>query len=117
MGCSFKRKKDITTTNAFLKALDESRRKTKKIWVEEASQFYKKLMKSKNVYNELVKEYNNSYHRTFNMKPVDVRTSTYFDFEIGSDKEDPNFEVGEPVRIPKYIYIFFFIFFSRTELY
>ena len=36
---------------------------------------------SKNVYidklNDIVNEYNNTYHRTIKMKPVDVKDSTY----------------------------------------
>ena len=38
---------------------------------------------SKNVYidklNDIVKEYNNTYHRTIKMKPVDVKDNTYID--------------------------------------
>ena len=39
---------------------------------------------SKNVYinklDEIVGEYNNTYHRTNKMKPVDVKDNTYIDF-------------------------------------
>ena len=39
---------------------------------------------SKNVYidklNDIVNEYNNTYHRTIKMKPVDVKDNTYIDF-------------------------------------
>ena len=38
---------------------------------------------SKNVYinklDNIVNEYNNTYHRTINMKPVDVKGNTYVD--------------------------------------
>ena len=38
---------------------------------------------SKNVYidklNDIVKEYNNTYHRTIKMKPVDVKDNIYID--------------------------------------
>ena len=38
---------------------------------------------SKNVYinklDDIVNEYNNTYHRTINMKPVDVKGNTYVD--------------------------------------
>ena len=38
---------------------------------------------SKNVYidklNDIVNEYNNTYHRTIKMKPVDVKDNTYID--------------------------------------
>ena len=40
---------------------------------------------STNVYidklDDTVGEYNNTYHRTINMKPVDVKDSTYIDFK------------------------------------
>ena len=40
---------------------------------------------SKNVYidklDDIVDEYNNTYHRTIKMKPVDVKDNTYIDFE------------------------------------
>ena len=39
---------------------------------------------SKNVYvdklDDIVNEYNNTYHRTIKMKPVDVRDNIYIDF-------------------------------------
>ena len=41
-----KNKKDITTTNAFQKILDESNRKPNQIWVDNSSEFYNRLMKS-----------------------------------------------------------------------
>ena len=40
---------------------------------------------SKNVYidklDDIVDEYNNTYHRTIKMKPVDVKDDTYIDFK------------------------------------
>ena len=47
---------------------------------------------SKNVYidklDDIVNEYNNTYHRTINMKPVDVKDNTYIDsMELESSKE------------------------------
>ena len=40
---------------------------------------------SKNVYidklDDTVGEYNNTYHRTIKMKPVDVKDNTYIDFK------------------------------------
>ena len=40
------------------------------------------------------------------MKPADVKSSTYFDFNKESDKEDPKFEAGDHVRKSKYKNIF-----------
>ena len=66
---------------------------------------------SGNVYidklDDIVNEYNNAYHRTIKMKPIDVKDNTYINIgkEVNNDK-DPKFKVGEHVRIPKYKNIF-----------
>ena len=60
---------------------------------------------SKNVYidklDDIVNEYNNTYHRTIKMKLVDVKGNTYIDFE-----KVPKFKVRDHVRISKYKNIF-----------
>ena len=65
---------------------------------------------SKNVYidklGDLVNEYNNGYHRTIKIKPVDVKDNTYIDFEKEANDKDPKFKVGDYVRIFKYKDIF-----------
>ena len=53
-----------------------------------------------------VNKCNNSYHSTIKMKPVNVNSSTYIDFDKESNKEDPKTEVGHHVRILKYQNIF-----------
>ena len=65
----------------------------------------------KNLYidklDDIVSEYNNIYHRTIKMKPMDV---TYINTYINIDKEvndkNPKFKVGDHVRISKYKNIF-----------
>ena len=61
---------------------------------------------SKNVYinklDDIVGEYNNTYHRTIKMKPVDVKDNTYIDFEKEVNDKDPKIKVGDHVRISKY---------------
>ena len=42
------------------------------------------------------------YHRTVKMKPVDVKSSTYIDFNKEHSKEGPKFKVGDHVRISQY---------------
>ena len=53
---------------------------------------------SKNVYidklDDIVGEYNNTYHRTIKMKPVDVKDNTYIDFEKEVNDKDLKFKVG-----------------------
>ena len=65
---------------------------------------------SKNVYidklDDIVGEYNNTYHRTIKMKPVDVKDNTYIDFKKEVNDKDPKFKVGDYVRISKYKNIF-----------
>ena len=66
---------------------------------------------SKNVYidrlDDIVNEYNNTYHRPIKMKPVDVKDNTYIDSmefhsEKGVNDKDPQFKVGDHIRISKY---------------
>ena len=65
---------------------------------------------SKNVYidklDDIVNDYNNTYHRTIKMKPVDVKDNIYFDFKEEVNDKDPKFKVGDQVRIYKYKNIF-----------
>ena len=65
---------------------------------------------SKNVYihklGDIVNKYNNIYHSTNKMKPVDVKSSTYIDFNKENNKEDPKFELRDHVRILEYKHIF-----------
>ena len=70
---------------------------------------------SKNVYidklDDIVNEYNNTYHRTIKMKPVDFKDNAYIDStDLHSIKEvnakDPKFRVGDHVRISIYKNIF-----------
>ena len=56
--------------------------------------------------DDIVSEYNNTYHRTTKMKPVDVKDNTYIDFEKEVNNKDPKFKVGDRVRISKYKNVF-----------
>ena len=65
---------------------------------------------SKNVYidklDDMVNEYNNTYHRTIKVKPVSVKDNAYIDFNKEVNDKDPKFKVGDHVRISKYKNIF-----------
>ena len=65
---------------------------------------------SKNIYidklDDILNEYNNAYHRTIKMKPVDIKDNAYFDFEKEINDKDPKFKIGDHVRIFKYKNIF-----------
>ena len=65
---------------------------------------------SKNVYidkiDDIVKEYNNKYHTSIKMKPVDVMDNTYIDFKKEINDKDRKFKVSDHVRISNYKNIF-----------
>ena len=60
---------------------------------------------SKNVYidklDNIVDEYNNTYHTTIKMKPIDVKDNTYINTSKEINNKDPKFNVGDHVRISK----------------
>ena len=43
--------------------------------------------------DDIVDKYNNKYHRTIKMKPIDVKKNTYTDFKVESNDKDPKFKV------------------------
>ena len=65
---------------------------------------------SKNVYfdvlDDIVDEYNNIYHRTIKMKPIDVKNDSFAEYNEESNEKDPKFKVVDHVRISKYKNIF-----------
>ena len=65
---------------------------------------------SKNVYidklDDIVDEYNNTYHRTIKMKPIDVKDNTYINIGKEINDKDTKFKVGYHVKISKYKNIF-----------
>ena len=75
------------------------------------SKIYKYMTSiSKNVYidklDDIVDEYNNTYHTTIKMKPADVKDNTYINADKEISNKDPKFKVGGHVRISKYKNIF-----------
>ena len=61
---------------------------------------------SKKVYIDKLNEYNNTYHRTIRIKPVDVKDNTDIDFKKEVNDKDPKFKIGNHIRISKYKNIF-----------
>ena len=75
------------------------------------SKIYKYMTSiSKNVYidklDDIVDKYNNTYHTTIKMKPIDVKDNTYINANKEINNKDPKFKVGDHVRISKYKNIF-----------
>ena len=56
--------------------------------------------------DDIVDEYNNTYHTTIKMKPIDVKDNTYINTDKEINNKDPKFKVGYHVRISKYKNIF-----------
>ena len=65
---------------------------------------------SKNVYfdvlDNIVDEYNNAYHKTIKMKPIDFKNDFFAEYNRESNEKDPKFKVGDHARISKYKNIF-----------
>ena len=61
---------------------------------------------SKNVYidklDDIINEYNITYHKAIKMKPINAEDNTYIDFSKEVNDKDPKFKVGDHVRISKY---------------
>ena len=61
---------------------------------------------SKNVYSDvldyIVNKYNNTVHRTIKMKPIDVISNSYAEYnEYSNEKKNPKLKLGDRVRISK----------------
>ena len=65
---------------------------------------------SKSVYfdvsDNIVDDYNNTFPRIIGMKPIDVTSDSYAEYNVDSNEKDPKFKVGDHVRISKYKNIF-----------
>ena len=62
---------------------------------------------SKNVYfdvlDDIVDEYNNTYHKTIKMKPIDAKSDSFAEYNEESNEEDPKFKVGDKdFKVQKY---------------
>ena len=75
------------------------------------SKIYKYMTSiSKNVYinklDDIVNEYNNKYHTTIKMKPINVKDNSYINTDKEINYKYLKFKVGDRVRISKYKNIF-----------
>ena len=124
-----KDKRGISIVNLFQQIVLKGH-KPNKIWVDEGEEFYRKFFKgflkinnnyqnfvfkhmtaiSKNVHfdvlDDIINKYNNTVHRTIKMKPIDVTSDSYAEYNEDSNEKDPKFKVGDHVRISKYKNIF-----------
>ena len=58
------------------------------------------------VLDNVANKYNNTVHRTIKMKPIDLTSDSYAEYNEDSNEKDPKFKVGDRVRISKYKNIF-----------
>ena len=128
-----KDKRGISIVNSFQNILDNSKRKSNKIWVDQGSEFYnntiEKWLKENGIerystYNEgksvvverfirilknkiykhmtamskkiyfdvldyIVDKYNNTYHQTIEMKPIDVKSGSYAEYSVDCNEKVP----------------------------
>ena len=65
---------------------------------------------SKNVYFDvlvnIVNKYNSTVHRIIKMKPIDVTSDSYAEYNEDSNEKQHKFRVGDHVTISKYKNIF-----------
>ena len=59
-----------------------------------------------NVLDYIVNEYNNTYHRTIKMEPIDVKNDSFAKYNEESNQKNPKFRVGDYISISKYRNIF-----------
>ena len=56
--------------------------------------------------DDIINKYNNTYHSTIKMKPVDVKPNTYISSSKEINDKYPKSQIGDIVRISKYKNIF-----------
>ena len=54
------------------------------------------------VLDNIVRKYNNTVLRSIKMKPMNVTSDSYAEYNEDSNEKDPTFKVGDRVRISKY---------------
>ena len=58
---------------------------------------------SKNVYfdvlDDTVDNNNNTFHRIIEMKPIDVKSDCYAEYNVDSNEKDPKFKVDDHIRL------------------
>ena len=61
---------------------------------------------SKNIYfnvlDSIVDKYNNTYHNSIKMKPIDVKSKSHAEYNVDYNDKDPKFKIGDHVRISRH---------------
>ena len=58
------------------------------------------------VLDAIVDKYNNTFHRTIKMKPLDVKSDSYLQCNLDSNEKGPKLKIGDCLRKSKYKNIF-----------
>ena len=56
--------------------------------------------------DDIVNKYNNTYHSTIKIKPADVKSNTYIDFNKEINDKEAKLKIDDTVRISNYKNIF-----------
>ena len=56
--------------------------------------------------DHIVNKYYNTVHRTIKMKPTEVTSGSYAEYNEDSNQNEPKFKAGDQVRISKYKTVF-----------
>ena len=56
--------------------------------------------------DDIVNKYNNTYHSTTKMNPVNIKSNTYIESSKEINNKDPKFKIDDIVRKSKYQNIF-----------
>ena len=57
------------------------------------------ISKNDDVLDDIVDEYNNTYHKTIRMKPIDAKSDSFAEYNEKSNEKDLKFKVGDHIRI------------------
>ena len=100
---SFLQNNDIETYSA----CNEGKSVVAERFIRTLQNIYKYMTSlSKKVYidklDDIVNKYNNTYHSTIKMKPVDVKSDTYIESSKEINNKNRKFKVDDIVRISKY---------------
>ena len=100
---SFLQNNDIETYSA----CNEGKSVVAERFIRTLQKIYKYMTSlSKKVYidklDDIVNKYNNTYHSTIKMKPVDVKSDTYIESSKEINNKNRKFKVDDIVRISKY---------------
>ena len=58
------------------------------------------------VLNDIVDKYNNVFHKTIEMNPINVKNDSFAEYNEEFNEKGSKFNIGDHVRISKYTNIF-----------